>query len=921
MAGFGLRDIVLSIKLMIDRRSAQEMRDDLQKAINKGTAPDNAISQLNRLDNKIEALTKRAGALLAAFTAAFAGRVIFRFLEESTMMFAKFDQKLQQSVAIMGVAGVAMKQKLGETARQVAKELGVSADEIVEGYYYLVSAGLDAAQAIRALPLAATFAKAGLMSMKEATDFLAVSVSALGYASKDPEKQFASMTRVADVLALASKRSQGSLEQLVQALTNKAAGSLRIFHKEVEEGAAALMVLADAGVRGAVAGERLDIFMRQVTQAATKHPEAWKKMGIAVFDAQGRMRNFADISHDLTAALGGLTDESVTVAMSQLGIQQRTQASVKVFIGAEEKLREYEKAMKDAGGTTLKISDSMMNTPAERWNQFKEKIADARREIGENFAPVLTSMAQDMGDEDNPHSVVGILKQFSEGLGKSEYFLKKLGETIGWLIREPINWLIDGFNMVADVIVIALEAPVTVLAGALSMVGMFALIATAGIGEFLKAIHLDGASKKVLDFADKIDKVTQKVEKFTGKMAESNKNNAIDFWERLTESGSHAHDHKTKPRLIDGKPTKASSRDGKGMGDDTVDGETDDEKKAKRGADKREMLDDKLNRMLAKHTKERVDDELLQLRILEREYKEFYKGRLPDYVVDGIKSIENSIKQEGAAAGMEEMFKDLFGGDLEDGEVDFAALQEYIFKLQELKDQAEKGSDEWERYNKLLSKAIELQTDAARKVGKEDDERKKKEEDAKDRDREKRLRKMQRIAEHVGVNMANAFEQAFEALTSGSRRGIDALHVLKGVALSALTAPLAEYAMNKAKEQFLEAGNDVAAGFSALANPFTSWMAPMYFKSAAMHAAQGTAWGALAGGAAAGSAGLAGGGAGKYADHGRGSVDKSSPKGPDINIYIDGVDPKNPNHQKLLGQTMEEYIRRGGGNLNIRTKR
>ena len=39
-------------------------------------------------------------------------------------------------------------------------------------------------------------------------------------------------------------------------------------------------------------------------------------------------------------------------------------------------------------------------------------------------------------------------------------------------------------------------------------------------------------------------------------------------------------------------------------------------------------------------------------------------------------------------------------------------------------------------------------------------------------------------------------------------------------------------------------------------------------------------------------------------------------QGPDINIYIDGVDPLNTKHQRLIGEVAAEWNKRTGGSIN-----
>ena len=78
-----------------------------------------------------------------------------------------------------------MRSKLEMAAREVAKTTTFSATQAAEAYFFLASAGLDAAQSIEALPRVAKFAQAGNFDLARATDLLTDAQSALGLTIRD----------------------------------------------------------------------------------------------------------------------------------------------------------------------------------------------------------------------------------------------------------------------------------------------------------------------------------------------------------------------------------------------------------------------------------------------------------------------------------------------------------------------------------------------------------------------------------------------------------------------------------------------------------------------------------------------------------------------------------------------------------------
>ena len=255
---------------------------------------------LRNLDGLSRQAGKAAGALAGATAVGIAA---------SVNEFAKFDGALNQSLAIMGDVTDTMRGEMSDAARQVAKTTTFSAEQAAESFFFLASAGLDAEQSVAALPQVAAFAQAGMFDMATATDLATDAQSALGLASDDAQENLDNLTRVTDVFVKANTLANTSVEQLATALTTKAGTALTNVGKDVEEGAAALAVFADQGIKGERAGTLLTNTIFGLTDRVEAVPERFEELGISIFDASGNLNNFADISESFTGALSEMTTE------------------------------------------------------------------------------------------------------------------------------------------------------------------------------------------------------------------------------------------------------------------------------------------------------------------------------------------------------------------------------------------------------------------------------------------------------------------------------------------------------------------------------------------------------------------------------------------------------------------------------------
>lgn len=124
-------------------------------------------------------------------------------IKESVSAFADFDAALTKSLAIQENVSASMRQNLAAAAIELSTNISISAKDAAASFYFLASAGLSVEQQIAALPVAANFAKAGLVSVNDATQILTRTQNALGLSSKDAALNLQNMTLISDLLVKA----------------------------------------------------------------------------------------------------------------------------------------------------------------------------------------------------------------------------------------------------------------------------------------------------------------------------------------------------------------------------------------------------------------------------------------------------------------------------------------------------------------------------------------------------------------------------------------------------------------------------------------------------------------------------------------------------------------------------------------------
>jgi TP901 family phage tail tape measure protein len=308
--------------------------------------------------------------------------------------FADFDSAMTQSLAIMGDVSDTMRGDMADAAREIGKTTQFSAAQAAESFFFLASAGMDAEQSLAALPQVAAFAQAGMFDMARATDLATDAQSALGLASDDAEQNLKNMARVTDTLVGANILANATVEQFAESLTNNAGAALRVHNKSVEEGVAVLAFFADQGLKGAAAGEALNVVLRDVPRAVARNSDEFERLGLNVMEADGSMRNLADVVGEFERVLGPMSATQRAAALDSLGLTRSVGNSITQLLGGSDAIREYQTSLEGMGGITQQVADKQMESLAAQMGLVKDQFVDAGITIGQQLAPSLLTVSR-----------------------------------------------------------------------------------------------------------------------------------------------------------------------------------------------------------------------------------------------------------------------------------------------------------------------------------------------------------------------------------------------------------------------------------------------------------------------------------------------------------------------------------------------
>ncbi len=189
--------------------------------------------------------------------------------------------------------------------------------------------------------------------------------------------------KLLDAITAASNYSSADVADLGEALSKcstAAAGA----NQNVYDTSAALAVLANAGVKGSEAGTGLaNIFERMANPA---NVENLTKIGVAVFDAQGKMRSLVDIAADFNEKTKGMSDSEKQFISLQTfgGIGAR---AFNQLAQNAEAYRKQQQQITDSQGAMNQAYEEMNQSLGANLQLAKNSGMAILYKIGEKLAP------------------------------------------------------------------------------------------------------------------------------------------------------------------------------------------------------------------------------------------------------------------------------------------------------------------------------------------------------------------------------------------------------------------------------------------------------------------------------------------------------------------------------------------------------
>lgn len=269
-----------------------------------------------------------------------------------------------QMSRVQAIAG-ATAEELGRMKTQ-AIDLGAktafSAKEAAQGMENLASAGFQVNEIMDAMPGVLDLAAVSGGDVAASSEAMASSLRAFGLEANQAG-------HVADVFARAAADTNAETSDMAEAMKYVApvAHSMGL---SLEETAASIGIMADAGIKGSQAGTTLRGALSRIAKPTKAMTKSMQELGVSFYDANGNMIPLREQIAQLKTATAGLTQEERNRHIVTLYGQNSLSGMLALLDAGPEKLDKMTNALVNSDGAAKEMAETMQDNLASKIEQM-----------------------------------------------------------------------------------------------------------------------------------------------------------------------------------------------------------------------------------------------------------------------------------------------------------------------------------------------------------------------------------------------------------------------------------------------------------------------------------------------------------------------------------------------------------------------
>lgn len=478
-----VKEVDLKIKISDTEEAIKAKNQKLQAMAEKlnrvGVDTSKLTEEIERLNSELEDTKKQEekaaekadnaknsgvgaiDAVSSAFAAAGITSALSKIADgykECVVASMEFGYTMSTVEALSGANALEMKE-LTATAKELGANTAFTANQSAEAMTYMGMAGWNAGQMISGMDGMLSLAAASGEDLGNVSDIVTDNLTAFGLKASDT-------AHFADVLAAAATNSNTSVGIMGETFSGSAAIAGALGYS-IEDVAIAVGEMANAGVKGSVAGTALKNMFNGLLSGATFSSKAFGDVEFSAINADGTLKSFSDTINELKTYFNQMTEaERVNNAMTLAG-QRGYNGLLAILNTTDEDYQKLSDSIYNCSGAAQRMAEIKLDNLQGDVTLLDSAADGLKMTIGELWNDELRGLAQ-IGTE--------ILSKINEFIEKNPAVAKSITVVVtalgGFMILSTVINMVKKFGgAIASLLtvnphILAMVATVTALTAA-----------------------------------------------------------------------------------------------------------------------------------------------------------------------------------------------------------------------------------------------------------------------------------------------------------------------------------------------------------------------------------------------------------------------------------------------------------------------
>lgn len=339
------------------------------KAVDLATAPIRGV--INLLKNPI----LQVGAVLGVSIG----------LKDTIDTYKDFEAAMSQVKAVSGATGSEFDKLTAKAKEMGATTKFTATQSAAEAFNYMAMAGWDSQQMLDGIEGILNLAAASGEDLGTTSDIVTDALTAFGLKASDA-------AHFSDVLAQSAASANTNVSMMGESFKYVApiAGAMKY---SVEDTSLALGLMANASVKGSMAGTSLKTALANMAAPTDKMATAMKKYGISLTDSNGNMKTLKGVLDNLRSSLGGLSETEKTAAASTIFGKEAMSGMLAIINATESDYNKLAESINNADGAASKMSDTMLDNLEGSITLLQSAMDGVKISFGERLSPYVRGIA------------------------------------------------------------------------------------------------------------------------------------------------------------------------------------------------------------------------------------------------------------------------------------------------------------------------------------------------------------------------------------------------------------------------------------------------------------------------------------------------------------------------------------------------